>query len=323
MQYKDHHIESLSTTLGFDIEFALLNTRGDVVAAIPYMAGTKERPQNCAGGNMQRDNVAFEIAVDYSSRFPDTMANIRSCLQAGIRQVPKGYTISCIPSAIFPDKELKHAEANEFRCEPDFDAKTGHVNEFTDIVDPNLRSFGLHVHTGASNLKARTHVLTSDLVLGLFSTLKDNSPEALIRRKLYGKPSSYRPKDYGVEYRTLSNYFCKSPRLIKMVYALNRVALLMSNCFPAQFFETVDTQEVSDVIMAGDEVRASELFFQHVHAHCDFALQRLIIDELEYDNYRSFEEEWGLDYTEQRNTTHQALRGDYYQPPVIQKEKLI
>lgn len=312
---------SQTATVGFDIEFALLNTKGRPVSAIPYLRGTKKRPQDVMGGNIQRDNIAFEIAVDYSTNWNDLIDGIRDILQYGISMLPKGYKLSCIPSATYDPKELKHAEAKEFGCDADYDAKTGFVNEFDGIVDPNFRSFGFHVHTGYSReqFEARTHVLVSDLVLGLFSTMKDNSEAALARRQLYGKPSCYRLKDYGVEYRTLSNYFCKSPRLIKAIYVLNRLALCMSVKYLDIYYRSVDMYEVSDVIMSGNTARATEIFFKHFHKHIDPTTQRWLIDELEYDNYKSLEEEWCLDYSVQKRTTHEALRADYYVPPTVKE----
>jgi hypothetical protein len=312
----------LTIGVGFDIEFALLNTRGKLVSAIPFLCGTKKTPDLVDGGNIQRDNVAFEIAVDYATQCSELIENTRQILQHGTNKIPKGYRLSCIPSGVYTDKELKHPEAKEFGCDPDYDAKTGTINEFNDVVDPNLRSFGFHVHTGPllNTIDPRVHALASDLTLGLFSTMKDNSPAALMRRSLYGKPSCYRVKEYGVEYRTLSNYFCKSPRLMKVVWILNYVAYAISRKHAEWYFENVDMHEVSDIIMRGDEAAATGMFFEHVHQYLDYNLQRFIIDELEYDGYGSFQEEWSISQEAQYMTVNQALRPDYFQSPDIIKE---
>lgn len=319
MNYRRYEFGRSRITVGFDIEFALLNTRGNLVSAIPYLSGTKNTPffVGEANGNIQRDNVAFEIAVNYDISADQLVQRTRNILQSGLDMLPKGYSLACIPSSVYTTKELKHPEAQEFGCDPDYDAKTGKVNEFKDIVDPNLRSFGFHVHTGHDHLHPRTHILASDLTLGLFSTLKDNSPDALMRRKLYGKPSCYRLKPYGVEYRTLSNYFCKSPRLMRMAWTLNQLAYHIATVHPQTIFEAVDMFELSDIIMTGNELAAAEIFFEHVHRHCDHDLQRYIIDELEYDNYSSFEDEWSLNHDGQSKTVNQALRSDYFQPPNV------
>lgn len=323
ISYKGKQLVSGNLNIGFDIEFALLNTRGKLVSAIPYINGTKNDPEFIKGGNIQRDNVAFEIAVDYATPCSVLIDNTRSVLQQGTDTLPKGYSLSCIPSGIYTDKELKHPEAKEFGCDPDYDAKTGTVNEFgKGIVDPNLRSFGFHVHTGPihQSVDPRVHTLASDLTLGLFSTMKDNSPEALMRRNLYGKPSCYRVKEYGVEYRTLSNYFCKSPRLMKVAWVLNHIAYVISSKYITHLFQNVDMYELSDIIMKGDEAAASGMFFEHVHQHLDPNLQRLIVDELEYDNYSSFQEEWRIDSSRQFRTVNQAMRADYFNQPNIRRE---
>lgn len=323
MKFRDKQIIHRDVSMGFDIEFALLNTKGKLVSAIPYILGTKDMPYDVDGGNIQRDNVAFEIAVDYMYSCVDLIDNLRSVLRQGSKKLPKRYRLSCIPSGIYSDKELKHPEAKEFGCDADYDAKTGNVNEFSGKVDPNLRSFGFHVHTGwgEGRIDPRIHVLASDLTLGLFSAMKDNSEAAMQRRLLYGKPSCYRIKPYGVEYRTLSNYFCKSPRLIKIVYLLNQIACAISSQ-PGHMLENVDMYEVSNAIINNDTATATEMFFEFVFNHMDDNMQSMIIDELEHGAYKSLQEEWSIDIGKQTRTVNQALRHDYYPAPEIQKEML-
>jgi len=291
-------------TTGFDIEFVVTNTRGRYVSAIPFIPGTKAQPHWDDCGNQQRDNVALEIAVNYGYNVADLLFNTQAVLNTAIGMLPKGYRIHAMPSVLFDPKELKHPEAKEFGCDADYDAKTGNANDMEGnlgIVDPNLRSFGFHVHTGLPPEYTQLHVLMSDFVLGLFSTIKDSSMEAMRRRELYGKPSCYRTKEYGVEYRTLSNYWAGSPRLLETVYLLNQIARHMTLHQPATLMEHVDINHVSDIILAGDEAAAAEIFFEHIYQHLDFRTKRYLIDELEYNNYGDMVTEWELDVSTQAN----------------------
>lgn len=54
-----------------------------------------------------------------------------------------------------------------------------------------------------------------DLHLGVPSLVLDKDTE---RRKLYGKAGAFRPKPYGVEYRTLSNFWIWSEENIKWAW---------------------------------------------------------------------------------------------------------
>ncbi len=51
-----------------------------------------------------------------------------------------------------------------------------------------------------------------DAVLGIPAILLD---DGLLRKQLYGKAGAFRPKEYGVEYRSLSNFWVFSPEIIK------------------------------------------------------------------------------------------------------------
>jgi len=61
-----------------------------------------------------------------------------------------------------------------------------------------------------------------DLFLGVPSVLIDDGKE---RKKLYGKAGAYRYKPYGVEYRTLSNFWVFEPGLIDWVWNQTEKAL--------------------------------------------------------------------------------------------------
>ena len=61
----------------------------------------------------------------------------------------------------------------------------------------------------------RSIIQRCDLFLGVPSVLMD---EGELRKQLYGKAGAFRPKPYGVEYRTLSNFWVFDPKLVGWVH---------------------------------------------------------------------------------------------------------
>jgi hypothetical protein len=57
-----------------------------------------------------------------------------------------------------------------------------------------------------------------DLFLAVPSLWLDKDFTSVARRKLYGQCGRYRPKDYGIEYRSLGNFWLQSPRLVSWIY---------------------------------------------------------------------------------------------------------
>jgi hypothetical protein len=83
-----------------------------------------------------------------------------------------------------------------------------------------------------------------DYVIGLPSILIDTDSQ---RRKLYGKAGSMRHKDYGVEYRTVSNFWLGSQELMSWVYDRTLWATQNLNLLP-EFMEIADGNTIRKVI---------------------------------------------------------------------------
>ena len=81
------------------------------------------------------------------------------------------------------------------------------------------------MHVGWDNPKKYEQeqlILAMDVFLGCPSIEKDSDT---LRRKLYGKPGAFRPKKYGVEYRTLSNFWIQSKDHMGWVFEQTQKAL--------------------------------------------------------------------------------------------------
>ncbi len=169
--------------------------------------------------------MAAEFNIDPASSFTEFDGNIAAVIAQLAKMLPKGYTLDAVPAVRF-DKDVFDSSpdvAKMLGCTPDYNAWTGGVNPPPELPnDPYLRTASGHLHIGWTegiSLSEIQHVMNCrDLVkqfdwfLGAWSLSKDPDPT---RRLLYGKAGACRYKDYGVEYRVLSNFWVmsKSTRL--------------------------------------------------------------------------------------------------------------
>jgi hypothetical protein len=105
----------------------------------------------------------------------------------------------------FPTEALSSAQAQEFGCDPDYDAYTGGARPRTRVPNfGNFRFAGGHIHLGGDfQCPAFVVALMCDLALGARVNSKRGASSE--RAKWYGKAGTYRVKDYGIEYRTLDS----------------------------------------------------------------------------------------------------------------------
>jgi hypothetical protein len=264
-------------TIGCDPEFFLRDRkRGKLVSAIPFVDGTKEEPKVLPlGGNIQRDNVAVEVATDPADSMDRFIANIRNTLTEAVKTLPEDTEIVAVPSATFDADQLEHPEAQRFGCDPDYDAWEVVQNEPPCASDASFRSCGAHIHVGTTgedenafliDFKGKIDTVKGmDCIHGIVSTILDAGEDAIARRQLYGKPGAHRPKDYGVEYRVLSNYWLKSPVTVMMMYHLTQDALKVVREGKIDgLIEAIGEAEVKNIITAGDVEAATKVMDDHI-----------------------------------------------------------
>lgn len=211
-------------TIGCDPEIFLVKD-GQFKSAIGLIGGSKDapRPISEVGHAILEDNVAVEFNVPPCNSFEELRSNI-SYVLTHLRSNLTGYEFSQESAVSFPKEELNHPQAQEFGCEPDYDAWNMVVNAKPNAADKNLRSCGGHIHVGNDLAKSNpiSVIRAMDLFLGVPSIKLDSGR---LRRQLYGKAGCFRPKPYGVEYRTLSNFWIFSDSLTQWAYEQTRKAL--------------------------------------------------------------------------------------------------
>lgn len=259
-------------TIGCDPEFFLRERKGGkLISAIPFVKGTKHDPQPLKCGNIQRDNVAVEVATDPANSVEMFVNNINTLLSEATKTLPENTEIVALPSACFDEDQLTDPEALMFGCDPDYCAWELAQNESPRAEDHTFRSCGAHIHVGTNGEDGNDFLLdpmgkvrmirVMDCVHGVLSTILDSSEESIARRRLYGKPGAHRPKEYGVEYRVLSNYWLKSPTTVMLMYYLTQDALeIVRSGNDEKLVDELGKNDVIHTIMSGDVETAKKMF---------------------------------------------------------------
>lgn len=204
--------------IGCDPELFITNKYGSYKSAVGLIGGSKDCPLviDKGGFAILEDNVAVEFNTKPASSYEEFRSGIHKVLDH-LRVKLTGYDFSKESAVSFPKEELATPQAQEFGCEPDYDAWRLVENYKPDAEDKNLRSAGGHIHVGSTIAKHNpiAVIRAMDLFLGVPSIKLDNGT---LRRNLYGKAGCFRPKSYGVEYRTLSNFWIFDDALIRWAY---------------------------------------------------------------------------------------------------------
>lgn len=194
-------------------------------SAYGLIKGDKKNPQKVNRGAVQVDGMALEFNIDPAHSEDEFCINVQDVFKTMCMMVPD-YEVVATPVAHFDPLYMKNQpkEALELGCDPDYNAWTGVPN-----IKPNgdrpMRTASGHIHVGwtsdqdinEDNHRYRCNLVSQqlDFYLGLSSLSYDNDKE---RREMYGKAGCCRYKPYGVEYRTLSNAWLNSEKLMRMVY---------------------------------------------------------------------------------------------------------
>lgn len=212
----------MELTFGSDPEF-MLQRDGRFYSAIGLVPGTKYKRHDIGRHQAYYDNVMAECAVAPAAQKEEFIANIRDCLQR-YAQLVAPFKLVPQASAEYPTDELKSKESQEIGCDPEFCAYDLAVAKppQDEFRNGTLRTAGGHIHLGTPigretfGLLAIVRML--DLFLGTTSIYLDKDQTTAARKALYGKAGRFRQPEWGVEYRSLSNFWIASPKLVSLVF---------------------------------------------------------------------------------------------------------
>lgn len=193
-----------------------------IVPICGLVGGTKEAPilfQNFLKRNQeegdyayQEDGVVFEFNMPGTTGADRFLSNLRAVWAASQELLEtKGLRTQIKAEHTFKAADLTHPNALRVGCSPDMYAYGEDGPEHRKPL--NAQEFGFrrfaggHLHLGY-NKKVPPFVMVKflDVLLGLPSLVYDKQGT---RRQYYGLPGLYREKPYGLEYRSLSNYWLK------------------------------------------------------------------------------------------------------------------
>lgn len=262
--------------IGCDPE-VFFTKRKEFRSAAGVIPGDKHSPHKVSNGAIQVDGLAAEFNTDpcvlyvpniiykkfdfseFNERVLGVLSNIHQ------RANEAGYNISQASFAEF-DREYYDSlpeDTKELGCDPDFNAYTGEMNEID--RNPELetcRGAAGHIHIGWGNdipvdhpdhlTICRDAVRALDRWVGL--SLIAYGDTDIRRRRCYGKAGAFRPKSYGVEYRSPSNWWIWNQKRRKIVF--NYAQKCMKDLSGARQFERVSDEDVQQVM--NDELVDSE-----------------------------------------------------------------
>lgn len=198
------------------------------------------------------DGVQAELNPRYNACRANLGNEIGACFRELYEQIrgDKNLNVDFTPVVEISKKELESLsiKSRVFGCAPSMNIHTASKSKIS--VDPSVyrfRSAGGHIHLGlfedrnSYDLKKKLEinkilmetfnpnrlVPILDIILGNTCVLIDRNELAKERRKVYGKAGEYRLPPYGLEYRTLSNFWLQSYQLMSFVMGLARMGYLI------------------------------------------------------------------------------------------------
>lgn len=239
------------TTIGTDPEF-MLEKNDKIFSAINILKKSKDNRKKIQKCFFYYDNVLAECTVIPADNKESFLINVKNSLELYSNLV-KPYNLRTISAHIFDVDQLNCPEAFEISCVPEICAYS--LDEITTdpsvFLESNLRTAGGHIHIGDKHLVNNEYnpfycIKMMDLFLGTISLFLDKDPTALQRKQLYGKAGRFRSTKYGVEYRSLGNFWLNSPELAGLIFD---VSCFVSNFIREQkHFEywSIDYEKLKD-----------------------------------------------------------------------------
>ncbi len=263
-------------SFGSDPEFMLQDKQGGLKSAIGVVPGSdKARYDLKDGHEAYFDNVLAECSIRPGDSKEDAVSSFRQCFQRYAELVAP-YRLSVIASANYPESDMAHEESQKFGCDPELCAYALNVIEAPMPGDVGtFRSAGGHIHMGYNggvwfteqdgdysaveleelNLAVSWNGIwiarLADLFIGIPSLYIDKDPTSKNRRKLYGVAGAHRPcKTYGVEYRSLGNFWLQRPSLVELMYDLSTfcVQKVMDDRVHEKIWDNLDTESLRATI---------------------------------------------------------------------------
>ena len=193
---------------------------------------------------------------------------IKACfkhLETHLKKHTPDIVPSFVPMAKVTKKEMKSLapQSKIFGCSPSLNTWKMPPEIPLQDIDPEkylVRTAGGHIHIGAvhKDILSWIHnnieivIQMMDYVVGNTCVLLDRDPSQVERRKTYGRAGEFRKQPWGLEYRTLSNFWLRSYQLMSFVLGLSRQTALMTKQDHTAILNLVPTINIVNAINNND-----------------------------------------------------------------------
>jgi len=308
-------------SFGSDPEF-MLYKEGMFYSAVGIVPGTTKKRYRVNEHEFYHDNVLAECAIKPGWSKEETLFNFRECFQQ-YAKIVEPFQLVTQAFQEYPKSQLKTKEAIIAGCKDETCAYT-----MMQKVPPQMvikysqkRSAGGHIHLGKDGWVRQQFDIypigvwdaakALDFFVGLPSVLMDVDKTTIQRKELYGHAGRFRKTDYGIEYRSLGNFWLSSPKLVSIIYDLCIIALDFienednRNLFwnlnedaleeypPGAYTYSYDTESIRKAINEHN-VRLSDSLFAQFKKWIPNKLYRNITS-LKYSKKYNFYKEWQID----------------------------
>lgn len=239
-------------SFGSDPEFMILDEDNQPISAIGIIKGNRDQRLKIGKHEYYYDNVLAECAIAPGKTKADVLVNMRQCLGKLKELVLPNY-FAAVACREYESSQLNHKDARTVGCSVEQCAYDLRIIEppTSAIADSNVRTAGGHIHIGCPTAMGEYGglfvVRMLDLFLALPALLFDHDKTAAARRKIYGQAGRYRVKPYGIEYRTLSNFWLSSPKYVNLTYDICDFALQFCEDKKYLNFWSIDEKKLRDV----------------------------------------------------------------------------
>ena len=219
-------------TIGGDPEFFLQDHNNCFISPHKFVPGTKHDPTPSSAmpeGFYHVDGLAVELNIPPASYSLDFLMSFKILIKE-MSKLAQAHGATIVGDDILNFEQLNvpfeslPGWVRELGCDPDFDAYDDVPNE---VVDPNtFRCAGGHFHVGWREPEeidfdhyelCRQVAMKLDSTVGIYTRSLQLEDE---RKLLYGKAGAFRPKPYGIEYRTPGNLVWLGDRTLSVAFRL-------------------------------------------------------------------------------------------------------
>lgn len=206
----------MKCTVGADPELFIYDKkRQKYVSALEFIPGTKEEPFKVKSGAVQVDGISAEFNIDPAGSSDEFEHNMVTVLTELRKFLPKDCTLHSAPTIFYGPRRynLLPDKAKILGCDPDYVVTTvGRVEQrptYKRMQDEFHGSGHIHIGwTSGRKTDDQNHLTDcASIVTALYehNVAGVETDWSYSRRHWYGLPKVFRPKSYGVEYRTPSN----------------------------------------------------------------------------------------------------------------------